>query len=81
MSFLEFKGLKIKISTKYLCVKFDCTRTPVPISLGKIITNNFGASLKESLTPSSFATAFNFFQAKSSLNCGISYEDFTVEKT
>ena len=37
----------MKLATKYLCVNFDCTRTPVPTSLGKIITNNYGASLKE----------------------------------
>ena len=61
MSLLEFKELKIKLATKHLCDNSDCTRTLVLVSFGKIITNNFGTSLKESLPPSSFATAFNFF--------------------
>ena len=40
MSLLGLKGLKIKLTTKHLCVSSDCTRTPVLISLGKIMTNN-----------------------------------------
>ena len=47
LSPLGFKGLKIKLTTKHLCISSDCTRTPLLISLGKIITNNFGTSLKE----------------------------------
>ena len=49
MSLKGLKGLKIKHDTKQLCVNSDCARIPVLISLGEIITNNFGASLKESL--------------------------------
>ena len=60
LSLLGFDRLKNKTCHKAPECYIDSTRTPVPISLGKIITSNFGASLKESLPPSSFATAFNF---------------------
>ena len=46
LSLLEFKELKIKLATKHLCDNSDCTRTLVLVSFGKIITNNFGTSLK-----------------------------------
>ena len=50
-----------------------------------IITNNFGASLKED--PSLLQVLpqvkvfFFLFQARSSLNCRISYQDVTMEKS
>ena len=61
MSLLRLKGLKIKLTTKHLCVSSDCTRTPLLISLGKIITNNFVLVEGGSLPPSSFPTGLSVF--------------------